>query len=402
MDVKLAIDQINFLKKSHQGSARFSNRDGKGEIERSDNGYLFRVDERLGVNIDDLEIDFCIGNIRLHVVGLVSSTSTSIDTVEKQFIQYSEGRITSFSNHLWVDELSYFQSFYLSTQRHLVYHLCGMHTGIILSLCSHRFKIYDKQDYLVIECMEKIPYQLFSDLSYNLLVAIGFVTGEFIQDEVFTFQYDALDTGNENTLGIRYRRLRSSFSSIYCAIASDPYSHSHKLDEETVRMLDENGTLKHVSGTSISKLTELSFRKKQIQYALVLFNEANGGKQSLLIKNNCFFAVLEVLKKYFYDFFKAELPQNYSSEGNIKKYALLFQRVIPISEDELQTIEKRNVFLHGDIEEISGEEMVAVMQKQITLIYKLLLTHVGFDGHIIDHYAIGRQPSVKPFIKLGE
>ena len=34
-------------------------------------------------------------------------------------------------------------------------------------------------------------------------------------------------------------------------------------------------------------------------------------------------------------------------------------------------------------------------------IYKLVLTHVGFDGHVIDHYIMNKQQSLNPFIKVG-
>jgi hypothetical protein len=74
--------------------------------------------------------------------------------------------------------------------------------------------------------------------------------------------------------------------------------------------------------------------------------------------------------------------------------------LFPISEEEIQTIEKRNIFLHGDIINISGQEMVELMQKQITLIYKLVLTHVGFSGYVIDHYNINNQRSSFPFVKI--
>ena len=45
--------------------------------------------------------------------------------------------------------------------------------------------------------------------------------------------------------------------------------------------------------------------------------------------------------------------------------------------------------------------MLAIMEKQISLIYKIVLTHAGFDGHIIDHNAIRNNLPDKAFIKLG-
>ena len=401
MNPRKAIDHISLLKKVQQGEANYLEITGKAEIERLDQGYLFRVDGTFDLNINDLRIDFFGDWIRLNIIGSLTSTYTNVNVEEKRLVQYSEGKIYSFSNDLWADRPAFFQSFYLSKQRHLIHQLCGNADGITFIVCGNMFRVYNQQDYLVIECLEKMAYDIFSEVSYNLLIAIGFITGDFIQDEVFIYQYESRDLSGQDIQGMKYRKLRTGFSSVYHAVATNPYHHSDLVDIKIVKELATNETLNYLDKGIIARLAELSLSKKQIQYALVLFNEANDRNQSLLIKNNCFFAVLEVLKKYFYDLYKTKLPKNYSSQGNINKYLLLFQKVFPITEDELQTIEMRNIFLHGDIMDVSGEEMVAVMQKQITLIYKLVLTHVGFDGHVIDHYIMNKQQSLNPFIKVG-
>ena len=131
----------------------------------------------------------------------------------------------------------------------------------------------------------------------------------------------------------------------------------------------------------------------------MLFNEANNNSLSLLIQNNCFYAVFEVLKKFFAEKFKGQLPMGYSNAGNIEKYKIIFSNLISLTDEEFKTLEKRNFFLHGDIKNMKTREMVDIMQKQITLIYRLVFTYIGFDGYIIDHYAMRNMPE-RAFIKV--
>jgi hypothetical protein len=56
--------------------------------------------------------------------------------------------------------------------------------------------------------------------------------------------------------------------------------------------------------------------------------------------------------------------------------------------------------MHGDIIDIKDKEMVSTMQKQLTFIYKVVLSYTGFDGYIIDHYAIRNNLCERAFIKL--
>jgi hypothetical protein len=150
----------------------------------------------------------------------------------------------------------------------------------------------------------------------------------------------------------------------------------------------------------MSKLTEFIHNNSQIQYALVLFNDTNSNGISLLIKNNCFYIVMEVLRKFFYNIFKPQLPIDYSQKGNIEKFKMVFECFVDISDDEISTIKKRNDFMHGDIEKLEGEEMVEIMQKQLSFIYRIVLSYVGFQGFIIDHYLIRNEQSEKAFIKV--
>jgi len=45
-------------------------------------------------------------------------------------------------------------------------------------------------------------------------------------------------------------------------------------------------------------------------------------------------------------------------------------------------------------------EMLALMQKQVTFIYRYVLTYIGFQGYVIDHFSIRNNPSLQPFIEI--
>ncbi|MFV0571745.1 MAG: hypothetical protein ACK5M1_04830 [Xanthomarina gelatinilytica] len=89
-----------------------------------------------------------------------------------------------------------------------------------------------------------------------------------------------------------------------------------------------------------------------------------------------------------------------AARGHTKKLKAVFEHVAPISEEEINILNKRNLFLHGDIENIDGDAMIEIMQKQITLIHKLVLSYIGFDGHIINQYQLRHYGDKSTFMKL--
>lgn len=86
--------------------------------------------------------------------------------------------------------------------------------------------------------------------------------------------------------------------------------------------------------------------------------------------------------------------------GHTQKLKVVFEHVASISEEDIHILNKRNLFLHGDIENIEGDAMIDIMQKQITLIHKLVLSYIGFDGHIINQYQLRNYCDETSFMKL--
>lgn len=397
MNYESDIKHIHSLQNSKEGIIQLEDSEISAQIEFDNGNYLLLIDKMLEFDTEGGVFSFVSNEVKTTISATITAHRNSIDTEKKLASRYSECNVYSLQDIVWKSDAAFYRS-YLTAPKHLIYHISGSPYPLNLVVNNTHIKLFQNDEYIVIENETVIDYSTFSDIKYNILVALGFVSGKFIQNEVYTFQ--RIDKNAQSHTSFKYRKLRKGFSSIYHAVTGNPFGYKHLIGEELAQKLYEKKTLKYLDAHAISKLVELIQNNHQIQYALVLFNEANSNELSLLVKNNCFFAVMEVLRKYFHSAFESHLPTNYTQKGNIDKFRIIFECLMPISEEEILTIEKRNVFMHGDIIEIEGEEMVSIMQKQITFIYRVILTHIGFDGHIIHHYFIRNDEPEKAFVKV--
>ncbi len=389
---------INELASKQSGSVLYDGKSIVAEIEKKDEVFMYRIGDIIDFDIDGIEFDFTSENCQLLIDAPITAHRNSLKVKEKLVSRYSEGEIYSFRNKVFEKkQANYQRGYYYLGKDKLIYDYFGSISFIRINVNGNQYLISCVEKYLVVESVEIIDYEIFSENCYNIMIAIGFVSGDFIQNETYTFQ--RTDKESQEFSGYEYRQLRSSSHSIYHPLTHNPFSYGRFIGREIAEQLSENKSLKPCDEVSFSKLVELIENNSQIQYALVLFNEANNNSLSLLIQNNCFYAVFEVLKKFFAEKFKGQLPMGYSNAGNIEKYKIIFSNLISLTDEEFKTLEKRNFFLHGDIKNMKTREMVDIMQKQITLIYRLVFTYIGFDGYIIDHYAMRNMPE-RAFIKV--
>jgi hypothetical protein len=381
------------------GNIKYTDRIVSAVLERNDATFLISIDEIIDFDLEETDFPFTTGKDNLFVSASIIAHRNSVNVGQKTAYRYSEGKVYSFRSADFNENApGTFKAYYPTKHTRVIYDLFGAPHAVSLRIDEAEFFVGSIEGYIIIESVEKITYEVFSETCYSIMVALGFLSGHFVQTETYFFQQRNHDAAF--SCGFKYRKLRASSSSMYHALTHNPYGYAHMIGSDYADDLYNSHFLKPIDEKSFSQLVDLIHNNSQVQYALVLFNEANDNGLSLLIKNNCFFAVLEVLRKFLHDRFENHLPATYSQRGNIEKYKLVFEQQIPINEDECNTLKKRNAFLHGDIKNISGPEMVEIMQKQITLIYRLLLSLTGFDGHVVDHYAIRNNIPQKAFIKV--
>ena len=352
-----------------------------------------------------LEEDPCYFQIQnqgvvLSLKGYVTNTHTEISIQDNRAERYSTGFIDSMSTSEWTEEENYFTKIFPRSKENTIYDFTGTTGKVRLRIKDTEIELHQNREAIIIRSLSKLRYADFAEVCYNTMVVCGLITGRFVQEQAFTFIQGG--TGQPDFARYKFRNLRPSHSSVFEACTHNPYGYKHFLTQDVLDQIAESKTDTTPSPEVLERLIELSMDRSEIQYALVLYNEANSNKNSLLIQNNCFFAVLEVLKKFIHSEFKCQLPKDYSSKGNIEKYKAILSILFKVSAEEIKTIEKRNVFMHGDIKGIESKEMADIMKQQLTLIYKIILSYVGYDGYIIDHYAMRNSIPKRAFVRLNQ
>ena len=392
------IAMIKVLQAGFAGEVTEQGRVVDAQLEPMANYYRIRVAERDDHVREERSLEFTGQGLNLNLSCLMTGRHNSINVKHKSACFFTVGDVYYFESASWKEKPAYYRGYFGNVSDRFIYDLTGNAMSATLLINNVEILVSREDGFLVVENVVPLDTELYYSIVYNALVAIGFISGRFMQDEEYVFQRlvrEQLDAD-----GYCFRSLRPGGASIYHAVTGNPFAYEHMIGRQLADQLYKTETLSDLGERIISCLAELSMNFSQIQYAFVLFIEANANGPSLLVKNNCFFAVLEVLKKYFYDVFKDMFGSDYSRKGNVEKFRLIFECLFPVSDDEIRTIEKRNVFMHGDIKDIKDEEMNSLMEKQITLIYRSMLTHAGFEGYIIDHYAIRNGQPEKAFIKI--
>lgn len=291
-------EELNFINQSVALDIGRIGYDGKfidAELEKSEGVFMLRIADIIDFDVDGIEFNFTSEKHQLLIDAPITAHRNSIKVQEKLMSRYSEGKVYSFKSRGFENaQPNYQRGYYYLGEDRLVYDYFGIKSHVSVTVNGNQFLIFCKEKYLVVETVEKVSYEIFSESCYNILVAIGFLSGDFIQNETYTFQ--KADKESIEFAEYKYRKLRSSSYSIYHALTHNPFGYKDFIGSEYAENLYEKKTLKPCDEISFSKLAELIENNSQIQYALVLFNETNNRKLSLLVQNNCFFAVLEVGK----------------------------------------------------------------------------------------------------------
>ncbi len=394
------LDELKKTLSNLRGVVKYHENLFDAELDFVGNTKSIKIGTPINLDNQDEILEFSSSYIELLVDVWITANRNSF-TEGKYFSRFSEGKIHWLATKSFDNETpKLHRGYFLCDDDKLIYTYFGLKDCLSIVINNHEFNVYNRDKYLIIDTSNEILSSSFHESSYNLLVAIGVVSGQFIQNDTYTFQYRS--TNELAHSGFQYRRLRRSANSLYHSLTHNPYSYKHFLEKEYADKLYANKTLKPCDAATFSKLVAWIADNSEIQYALVLFNEANDNGMSLMIKNNCFYVVLEVLKKFFYEHYIDRIPDDYSRRGNLEKYKVVFSMLISFTVHDINTLKGRNVFMHGDIKTTPDQEMHSLMLKQITLIYRLVFSFLEFDGLLIDHYAIRNEMTESAFINAGK
>jgi hypothetical protein len=390
------IDMINNLRAVHQGSAMLNGHPIQAELDCTVDRPTLKISHIFNSEPDDCVFSLKTGRFDLVVEGMITGQQNTVNVAEGWSNRYSSGKVERIKSAEWPENaMDLYRTYYHLASNRLLYDYFGFKEAINFTTNNIEYRLTDHNDFLVAEALNPVAYPIYAEQVYNIMVALGFVTGNFIQDHNYTFVL-----GDHHAPQFLYRRLRQGSDSMYHALTWNAHGYKHMLGRDKAEAIANSDILKPLDAAIFGRLAELTNNQHAIQYALVLFNEANSNKLSLLIKNSCFYTVLEVLRKFFFKAYETNMPKNYSTLGNIPKFKVVFGQLAEVNTAEETMLKRRNSILHGEVDDLEGHEMINLMQMQISLIYKLLMIHVGFDGYVLDHYALRNNQPDQAFVKL--
>lgn len=321
--------------------------------------------------------------------------------------------------------------------------------AIEVDLPSAKFHLYQvfkklndekKPSYIVIDSQTSMQFHEFSEICHSILISFGFISGSFIQNEGFFFQYKNLELNVPTSF--YHTQFRKSIKALYTPIYSNPHGVIHNR-KDADKYQDK---IRVMSGSSFSRLCHLVHSESDVKSTLFLILETNN--TSLVSSPGLFSIALETLANFIYQKnesglapipdkkiakkLRSELKtiiQNYSKEISAEAEAILNNRIdqinqrtnrekllipfnilgIELNELDIQTIEQRNSFLHGKIpmiqdekpENISKEDKLRYFLhlKLFTLLSALILKLSKFNGHIVNYPKIHEFSTGKKLIE---
>ena len=283
-----------------------------------------------------------------------------------------------------------------------------------------------KDNYLVIECDIPQNFYDFSEKCYSILIAFGYVSGSFEQNESFFFQYD--EKAKIYPIGFNYSPLRNSIKCSYVPTNSNPHSFIH--DREIAEQYrDAPRTL---SSQEFSSLCNTIDTNDDFKSVILLIIESN--TQSLVSSPGMLSIALESLANIIYNDnesalapisdktvakdIRKRLKQEVTSfigkideetsnilksridqinqKTNREKLLIPFKILrLEINQKDVEAIEQRNAFLHGKspmIEDTRPENIQTADRfrfylylKLYTLTAAVILKYCGFDNLILNY-----------------
>lgn len=303
-------------------------------------------------------------------------------------------------------------------------------SGCPYSLFTSKWK---GDNYLIIDCEELIDFEIFSNQTYAACVALGFFTCKFFQNECWYIESSEKDF--VEIKNVSYSVLRKSIKSNYNPIYENPkgYARHKKLPDSIPREL----TL--IEPAIFSKLCTEIIEDDKLLGALIIFMEAHNC--SVYLRGAGYSVTLETLTQLITDkhagfkpIVNDKLAREFTKEVKdvLEKYKARINDLVenpknelvesvrileakidglnyPTNKDKLsipfkiykidiidgsdedKAISHRNSFLHGNNlkkskkEYLDGYEVWGVTLHLVTLLNKLILKYIGYEGYVINH-----------------
>ncbi|MFD2543314.1 hypothetical protein ACFSSB_13355 [Lacinutrix gracilariae] len=349
---------------------------------------------------------------------------------EKYYSYYS--KINSF----------FLLNFFEEYQQDLSVYIRGLKFKISTCIINNKKKV----DLLCIQCENKLDFKKFKHYVNNIIVSIGFFSGEFYKKEEFFFQSTVKDFSINTDLFYRSSNLEFSFPEPF---TYSPNSWSWKFKNEyELDSFQKKEFSSRISKKSFLELVELLIRYPRIYFSIrMVFSFYNF---SVLSRVSMLFVVLEVICEEF----KNDLDTNYIQKelkyklgqkllekykesiaaedfiilddiienidkrltNNIVNYEQVFDALnINLSNEDRFVLKKRNHFFHGRIIpksiQIDSEEAYVNLEKNYfhdslrlyVLVSKLILKKVKFSGYIINYPKLFEEENIlreSYFVKL--
>jgi hypothetical protein len=280
---------------------------------------------------------------------------------------------------------------------------------------------HTEKPFLIIDSRQKISHDLFSDYAFSCLVALGYMTGRFVQDEGMYFSYTTKDMREH--CAFKYLGLRDSIYSIFHPVNTNPYGFSMRGPKaDKLR-----NSMEVLSSEQFSAFCTLTHQETNFRATLIILQEAV--KQSIFSFAITMAVVLESLTNIYAentpdDFIIVKKPKvskkilkelravvsankdelgelegkvlekinQLNQSPNIVKLAKPFEMLgFALNEQDKRIIERRNDLLHGRLnldyqnnDTGADREMYLIATKLYTLINVLILKRVGYSGYIVN------------------
>ncbi len=424
-------EKVNLLEEKNL-NANISRKTGKFEL---------RVEGRLiNNNENQINILFDVNNISYQTKKIeVLSTDTNITvgehintttTLELESYHDKEFNENSIYKAFIEVELEVMRSFHyrFETVTHTRNGTKYEYDCLRIDLNNKQYDVTQIKDnskgYYIFECLQQQSYEEFSDACFAIQQAIGFVTKLMVGGEKYVF---------DKTGKLYYTNyIRPTIEALYSPIHTNPYSYLD-IEKDVADKFLERLTI--ITLETLSKLVQKINTEPNFSAAILVIIEATSIR-SLLIIPSCFAVIIEHFSKYFSKneygqqrpiankdlsskiirelhlvidnnsetlqdqtilklkrrLNEINKPVNKEHLTNNEKLTRPFEQLnINLSLHDISIIEHRNDLLHGNILLDGGETddiektnlyMSYVSAKLYTLISKLVLKSVGYDGYV--------------------